>query len=91
MARAFSEHRRLPKVVAERQVFAHTTVQAPRLTVHGSGARTAVSLAGTEAPGAGTLQSPEAAPQAGALTGFCSNGWLAERLGSGITAHGPWE
>ena len=86
MARAFSEHRRLPKVVTERQVFAHTTVQAPRLTHHGSGARAAVSVAGCGSTGGGTLQSPEVVPQAGAWAGFPSNGLLAKRLGSGITA-----
>ena len=30
-------------------------------------------------------------PRAGTWSGFCSNGLLAKRLGSVVTAHGPWE
>ena len=52
------------------------------------GSRAIDDATGAQATVMTKLQSPEVVPQAGAWAGFCSNGLLGERLGSGITAHG---
>jgi len=76
----------LPQDVAESPSLARTTAQAPWLRGPGSQFISQIILtSGRSALIKGVVAG------IGAWAKFCSNGLLAERLGSVITAHGPWE